>query len=96
MSKIAGSGSALKPMRIHNTVWRSTGLGHGPWTCLAVPEQGFDVTGVQLEGLGAIRYALFCLFLLGGNRGTVKEDLGVGALVVRVNIQRLAGKKQRH
>ena len=62
---------------------------------LDLPEKCFDVTGIQLKGPGAICYALFRLFLLGGHGGAVEEDLGIGALVVRVDIQRLARKARR-
>jgi len=53
------------------------------------PEKRLDIAGVQVEGPGAVSYALVCLLLFGGHGGAVKVQLGVRTLVVRVNLQRL-------
>lgn len=57
---------------------------------LGPPEQRLGVAGVEVEGAVAVRDTLGGLLLLGGHRGAVEVQLGVGAPVAGVDQQRLA------
>ena len=57
----------------------------------ASPEERLGIVGVQLQGPVAVRDALRLLLQLGGHRGAVEVELGVGAAVVGVYREGLAG-----